>query len=118
VTFFRIGAAAEDAAIGVVACPEFGADDEVPIRIPADEVARCLVRIPVGDDGAVLGPPVRIADPREIVQPARAVDQRDPAAIRGFPAQPAILAARAMETSAFFMAILLFEDWFSMSHDG
>ena len=55
-------AAQEDAAVGVVARPEFHVDHEVLVRRLADQMGGALAGHFVGDDGAVLDPPVGFAD--------------------------------------------------------
>src|SRR5665213_667555 len=77
-----IGAANENAAIGFAVDPEFSPDLVIGIALLRDQEAVA----PVGDDGAVLDPPIGVPDLVEIVE-GLAVEQRYPAAIglRGGP---------------------------------
>src|SRR5262249_44801443 len=73
-----VGAADEDAAVGVVADPELGADLEVAVVILRQQVA-VLPRL-VGYQPTVLDAPVGVADRCEVIG-VLAVEQRDPALI-------------------------------------
>src|SRR6266480_371362 len=74
--FLRIGAAQEDAAVGVGVDPELGPDLEIGVRVLRHEKAVALV----GLHDALGQPPVGVADLVPVLQ-ARAVEQRGPACV-------------------------------------
>jgi hypothetical protein len=72
--FVGIGAANENAAVGIGIDPELGPDLKIGIRVLRDQKAVALV----GNDGAVLESPVGVTDLVPVVE-VLAVEQRDSA---------------------------------------
>src|SRR6476469_3699566 len=76
----RIEATEIDSAIGIIARPEFGAHDEILVRLLAHQIAGLLARHLVDDNGAVLDTPVGFADLIPSIE-AFAVEQGNPACL-------------------------------------
>ena len=72
-------AANEDAAVGIVARPELDVHLEVLVFGLGDQMRGGLARAFVGDDRAVLDPPVGLTDAVPFAADGLAVEQRDPA---------------------------------------
>ena len=69
----------EDAAVGVVACPELDVHLEVLVCGLGDQMRGGLACTFVGDDRAVLNPPVGLTDAVPFTADGLAIEQRDPA---------------------------------------
>src|SRR5690606_40134303 len=71
----RILAAHVDAAVGVIADPEFGAQPEVVVRLPSDQEGGAGTGSRL--DGAIARGPVGVADNVEVIEAVAAIDESD-----------------------------------------
>src|SRR5690606_30512342 len=76
----RILAAHVDAAVGVIADPEFGAQPEVVVRLPSDQEGGAGTGSRL--DGAIARGPVGVADNVEVIEAVAAIDESDGAVVR------------------------------------
>ena len=72
-------AAHEDAAVGIIAGPEFYAQREIAITFPGDQKRSTITRR--GLNGAHLCRPVGVPENGKIIHPASAIYERDPLVI-------------------------------------
>ena len=73
-----VGAADEDAAVGIGFGPELGPNLEILVGVLCDQEAAALGGTLVGHDGSTLRPPVGSADTVPVFKAGFTVNQRDP----------------------------------------